>query len=1235
MNMKTLTETSTFRVLSLLLCFCFFIPAMNVSASSLQADKFKVSGIVKDATGEPVIGASVVEKGTTNGTVTDLDGNFNLSVASNSTIVISFIGYSDQEFHISKDNMVLNVNLKEDTEMIDEVVVVGYGVQKKENLTGSVAAVNFKDVASMPVANTANMLQGRLPGVMLTNNGAQAGHDSPEIRIRGVGTFEHNDPMVLIDGVESSVSQIAEIPADDIESVSVLKDAASASIYGFCFFIPAMNVSASSLQADKFKVSGIVKDATGEPVIGASVVEKGTTNGTVTDLDGNFNLSVASNSTIVISFIGYSDQEFHISKDNMVLNVNLKEDTEMIDEVVVVGYGVQKKENLTGSVAAVNFKDVASMPVANTANMLQGRLPGVMLTNNGAQAGHDSPEIRIRGVGTFEHNDPMVLIDGVESSVSQIAEIPADDIESVSVLKDAASASIYGVRAANGVILVTTKRGGEQKPTITYSGSIALQEATVLPDYVNSYEWAKMYNECWPSKAYTDDMLQKLQNGSDPDHFANTNWAKEMFRTAAMHQHHLSVNGGSKAVHYMISTQYFQQDGILRETANQRFNFRSNLDAQLGIVKLGLNLSGSRQNIDEPTTSVTGEGLMRYLTWFTRPTVPVRYSNGHYGFLDGNPNISQSVFKNPIEALNMGYKDNKHYRFDGKFFGEIDIMKGLKFRSSLAYKYYMNDVTTFNPKNNVRYDAEGNALTTVGTNKLTDYHYLETTYINENILTYDFSVGKHSFNLLAGHSIQATRWDKNEASKQGFATDNIYEMDGGTMNDHVTGSAEESSLQSFFGRLNYNYGGRYLLEMNVRHDGSSRMPKAHRYATFPSFSGAWIMTNEKFMENVKFLHSLKLRGSWGKLGNQEIGNYAYAATLAASGSYYFGDSKQIGMKTAKIPNENIKWETTTITDFGFDAAFWGGKINVTFDWYEKNTSDILMKLAMPGIFLGSLDAPYQNAGKVRNRGWELAANYFDQKGDWAWQAGFSLSGVKNEITDMKGVEDISNNTINREGEAIGSYYGLKAIGIYRTQADLDRVNANGQKILQNNQEPQLGDIMYEDIDNNGNINDADRTVIGNPFPKMQYSFNLGFSYKDFDVNTFWQGIAGVYRYNWDETTISNGGNKTSRWLDRWSESNPDGSMPRLGGTINNNYSSFWLTKGDYLRLKNLEIGYTFRQREFLTKLGVQSLRLYLAGTNLLTFTSLDDYDPEKLSTDSRNDVHPNTRTYSFGVNVKF
>lgn len=1004
----------------------------------------------------------------------------------------------------------------------------------------------------------------------------------------------------------------------------------------FSFLIHEINASTSSLQADnKFKVTGTVIDSNGEPIIGASAAEKGSANGTMTDIDGGFTINVTPNSTLVISFIGFHSKEYTISKNDLRLKVVLVENIKMMEEVVVVGYGVQKKENLTGAVSSIRFDDVASMPVANTTNMLQGRLPGVVLTNNGAQAGHDTPEIRVRGVGTFGNNNPMVLIDGVESSIDQISTLAPSDIASASVLKDAASASIYGVRAANGVILITTKRGSEQKPTITYSGSVALQQPTVLPDYVNSYEWAKMYNECWPSKAYTDEMLQKLQNGSDPDHFANTNWPKEMFRTAAMQQHHLSISGGSQSVHYMISTQYLNQNGIMRETANEQFNFRSNIDAKLGIVKLGLNLAGNRKKIDEPTTSVTESGLMRYLTWFTRPTVPVKYANGHWGVIDGNPNISQSVFKNPIEALNTGHRDNKHYRFDGNFFGEIDITQGLKFRSNLAYKYHTNDITTFNPKNTIRYDSDGNALTSMGINSLSDYHYLLTTYINENIFTYNLTLNQHKLNLLAGHSIQSSRWDKTESSKQGFPTDNIYEMDGGTMNDKVTGSAEETSLQSFFGRINYNYADRYMLEMNIRRDGSSRLPQSSRYATFPSFSGGWVVTNEQFMENIKYLDFLKLRASWGKLGNQEIGNYVYSPTMSSKGSYYFGDNKQIGMVTSKIPNENIKWETTTITDIGFDATFWNGKINVNFDWYEKNTSDILMQLPMPGIFLGSLSAPYQNAGKVRNRGWELAANYFDQRDDFSWQAGFLIAGVKNKIIDMKGVESISGNAINVAGNPISSYYGWKSVGIYRTQEDLDRVNANGQKIRQNNQTPELGDIMYEDVNNDGNINDKDRQIIGNPFPQLQYSFNLGFTYKDFDLNTFWQGISGIYRYNWDETTISNGGNKTSRWLDRWSETNIDGAMPRMGRNVNDTYSSFWLSKADYLRLKNLEVGYTFKQNKFLLKSGIQTLRLYVASSNLLTFTPLDNYDPEKTNSDSRNDVHPNTKTYSFGINVTF
>lgn len=1001
--------------------------------------------------------------------------------------------------------------------------------------------------------------------------------------------------------------------------------------------VSATPINAVSAGMQSSVVKGTVVDVNDEPVIGASVVLKGNASvGTITDLDGNFELSdIPRQGVLVISFVGYQNQEISYEGERS-LRIVLKEDTEILDEVVVVGYGTQKKANLTGAVSAVQFDELASMPVANTTNMLQGRLPGVVLSGNGAQAGYDTPEIRIRGVGTMgdaDKNNPMVLIDGVESSIAQMADLPASDIASVSVLKDAASAAIYGVRAANGVILVTTKRGGEQKPSITYSGSLAIQQATVLPDYVNSYEWARMYNEAQPSKAYTSEMLEALRTGSDPDHFANTDWVGEMFRTAPMHQHHLSVTGGSKDVHYMVSTQYFKQEGILKNTANQRFNFRSNVDAKLGIVKIGLNLSGSRQNIEEPTTSVTEDvGLMRYLTWYTRPTVPVTYSNGHYGYEDGNPFISSSVFKNPVYALNKGYKDNKHYRFDGQFFGEIDIWKGLKFRSSLAYKYYMNDTSTYNPKEAAIYSAEGEELQPAGTiNSLSDYHYLETSYINENILTYTNRIGKHEFSILLGHSIQESRWDSNTAGIQDFPTENIYELNGGSQNPSVSGEAVETALQSFFGRVNYNYDGRYLFEANVRRDGSSRLPKSNRYATFPSFSGAWIVSGEKFMEDVNWLSSLKLRASWGKLGNQEIGDYAYVATLGAQGGYYFGDKKYIGMRKTKIANEDIKWETTTITDVGLDASFLQNRINVTFDWYDKTTSDILLQLPMPGIFLGSLDAPYQNAGKVRNRGWELAVNYYDGVGDWQWQAGISLAGVKNKILDMKGQESIGDHVINREGEPINSYYGLKALGIYRTEEDFQRYPATVNGLA-----PQLGDIIYEDFDGNGNITeDGDRQIIGNPFPKLQYSFNLGFSWKNLDVTTFWQGLSGLERFSWDESIISIGGNKVSHWLDRWSPENPNGSMPRLGNSNNDIYSSFWLVKGDYLRLKNIEIGYTFRNEAWMSKIGVKSLRLYVAGTNLLTFTPLEDYDPEKQSSDMRNDVHPNTKTYSFGVNVKF
>lgn len=988
--------------------------------------------------------------------------------------------------------------------------------------------------------------------------------------------------------------------------------------------------------AQERTVTGKVYDAAGEPIIGASVVIQGTTQGTITDIDGAFQLKVQPSQTLVVSFLGYKDVILPVGNKND-FKVTLEEDSKKLDEVVVVGYATQKKVNLTGSVASVSSKDIQDIPVANTATLLQGRLPGLVLTQNGAQAGNDNPEIRIRGIGTFGNNNPMVLIDGVEGSLSQISEIPSADIDNISVLKDAASAAIYGVRAANGVILITTKRGqASSRVKVSYSGSYTLQTPGIVPDYVDSYNWALMRNEVTPD-TFSPEALQKLKDGSDPDHYANTNWLDAVLRNASMHQHHLSVSGGSENTHFMTSVAYSNQEGIMMKTGVERFSFRSNLDTRYKRFTFGLNLSGNKNNVTAPAVAPSGEGgIMRFVSWFTRPTVPVMYSNGHYGYVDGS-SMSAEMVKNPVELMSLGHRSNEYWRFNGKAFAGIELWDGLKFQTSLAYAFDLNATKSYTPKSPARYDADGNIVKAAGeTNKEEDYWYRNATWTNENLLTYNKQFNKHNINVLLGHSVIGSRFYKTTASIQGFPTENIYELKGGTINPGATGESEEYKLQSFFGRVNYSYDDRYLFEFNIRHDGSSRMPKANRYATFPSLSAGWVFSNEGFMKDYRNFSLGKLRLSWGKLGNQEIGNYAYAATLGASGNYFFDQSKdkQAGMVQTSVPNENIKWETTRSVNVALDLGFFNNRIQTTFEWFDKKTSDILMQLAMPGIFLGSLSAPYQNVGAVRNRGWEWTVNYSDSKGDWAWNVGFNLSHVKNEILEMGELEEkIDGNTINRIGNPIGAYFGYKAIGIYRTEADLQRTNSKGEVIKQNGVAPKLGDIMYADLDDNGNITPEDRDIIGNPFPKYSYSFNLGASWKNFDLSTFWQGVGGIYRYSW-ETSTDIRGNLTNRWVNRYSADNINAPMPALGNTMNDSYSSFWLEKSNYLRLKNLEFGYTFRQTE-LAKVGISSIRVYFAGSNLLTFTPLKNWDPEKSSGDTRNDVHPNMRTYSFGLNIQF
>lgn len=985
-------------------------------------------------------------------------------------------------------------------------------------------------------------------------------------------------------------------------------------------------------------ITGTVVDSQGEPMTGATVVVVGTQEATATDADGVFKLKAAQGQKLRASFVGCVTTEATVNAANNY-TITLRDNDNVLSDVVVVGYAVQKKTNLTGAVSALSSKDIANIPVANTASLLQGRLPGLVLTSNGAQAGNDTPEIRIRGIGTFNNNDPMVLIDGVESTVDQIQQIPAADIDNISVLKDAASASIYGVRAGNGVIIITTKKGQEgNKPKITFNGSYSVLTHGTIPTYLNSYEWAKVRNEASPG-TYDDAALEHLRLGDDPDHYANTNWLDEMLRTGGLQQYNFAISGGNKTVQYMNSVSYSNQKGIMKFTGVERMSFRSNINTDYKRFHFGINAFGAKTRVTTPAVSVGGDqGIMRRISWFTRPTVPVYYSNGDYGIVDGS--LRSILIKNPFLDLTSGTGRDNRWLFNGRAVAALDIWKGFKLQSSLAYVLEEQTTKKYSPKVQQQSTAEGESVYPAGeTNKLQDFWSRRQTWTWENLLTYNQTFAEvHDVNVLLGLSYMDSSYGCTGASKQGFPTENIFELDGGTINPQAWGNAWNYTLKSFFGRVNYVYDDKYLFEFNLRRDGSSRIPKKHRYGTFPSVSGGWVFTQEKFMEDITpVMNHGKVRLSWGKLGNQEIGNYAYTATLGASGNYFFDqtDDKQAGMVQTSVPNEDIRWETTRSWDVGLDLAFFSNRLTGSFDWFDKKTSDILMTVAMPGIFLGNLAAPYQNLGEVRNRGWELALGYQDGRGDWTWNATFSISHVANEILKLGDLDEmIGGSTINRVGEPINSFYALQSTGIYRNQEEVDSYkNADGKVITYNGQMPSPGDIRYADTNGDGNITPDDRVIIGNPFPKFSYGFNLGGSWKNIDLSMFFQGVSGLDRFTW-ETTSDIRGNLTDRFLDRWSETNPNGSMPRIGNENNNTYSSFWKQDASYLRLKNLEVGYTFRQ-PWLSKAAIENVRLYFTATNLFTITSLKHWDPEKYSSDARSDVHPGMRSYAFGINVQF
>ena len=976
-----------------------------------------------------------------------------------------------------------------------------------------------------------------------------------------------------------------------------------------------------SIQQSK-KVQGVVIDAAGAPIIGANVMVKGTTNGTITDLDGKFVIDIPNGAILEISYIGYISQE--IKPTNSNISITLKEDTQNLEEVIVVGYGIQKKVNLTGAVSNVKSEMMENRTTSDPVNMLTGNVSGVTIVQNSGQPGADGAALRVRGVGTLGNSEAMVIIDGVESSMSNV---DPNDIENISVLKDAAASSIYGVRAANGVILVTTKKGKTGKPVVSYNGYIGWQQATRMPKYLDSYNYAVLLNEAYQNDnlnpLYKNDELEKFKNHSDLDHYADSDWLGTLLsENGLFHNHHLSVNGGSKSVKYSVSFGYHNKEGLMPNTDYNKFNVRSNIDAKINDkLSFALNLSAHRSTPTSPASGVTN---IMYYAFRETPVTPIQFSNGNYGLFKNEHN---SVASARNSGLARAYNNN----FQGSASFVYNIIDGLSLRGNAATTFNLLDEHT-DLKSMKFYNADSSSpiRTTRSQASNRDNKMLEVNL--QAYLDYAKTFGKHDIKGLLGYSQLYNQYRILYATRKDLPlNNNLGEINAGDITTQETeGNLVEYALRSAFARVNYVYDNRYLLEANIRYDGTSRFPKNNRFGAFPSFSAAWRMSEESFF-NVSWIDNLKIRGSWGLLGNQEIGDYAFYNTYMFGQNYNFNNTLVPGISiNDKMANNIITWEKTDQIDVGLDADFLNGKLSLTSDFFIKNTKDILLELPIPEIV--GVKPPMQNAGKVRNTGVELQLSHNNQVRDFKYNMSFNFSYVHNEITDLSG-GDVPGRSV---GDPINNIYGYVCEGIFQNQAEID---AHPKQIWG----AVPGDLKYADLNNDGIVNEEDRKSIGTFFPKINFGIRLGFEYKNFDFTALMQGAGMVEAIVKDEINKAfyNGGKVTKYHLDRWTPENTDATYPRLSmkdSKKNWMPSTFWAQNASYLKMRNIQLGYSI-PKSVLGNSGISRLRVYCSIDNLFTITGFDGTDPEAAynmkDLTVASSYYPLTRNYSFGVNVSF
>ncbi len=995
--------------------------------------------------------------------------------------------------------------------------------------------------------------------------------------------------------------------------------------------------------AQKHAVTGVVSSAEdGTPIPFASVVVKGTTIGTSTDFDGNYSIELGEDDIIVFSMVGFSTQEFKVGTQE-VINVIMVTDNMGLDEVVVIGYGVQKKSSVTGSISSVKAEDIQKMPIQRAEQALQGQVSGVQVTMDSGQPGANL-SVNIRGIGTTGNSQPLYIIDG--NPVGDISYLASSDIGSMEVLKDASASAIYGARGANGVVIITTKQGTQGAAKLSYDGYYGIQNAWRQMDVLNAQDYAMIINES---------LLNAGKNSSSPDWIqdseiagigSGTDWQDQIFRkNAPIQSHTLSLNGGTDKILYSTALSYFSQDGIVSEdkSSYERVNFRvkgdyTSYDKKLKVGTSMVYSHYTSQGVDP--NNVYNSPLARAIN--IDPIAVVKNENGEFG----RPIRNMQEIVNPVAGM---YYLNDEYKTDkivGNLYAEYKVVDHVKVKTSLGidYAYQWHDVYT------PIYE-----LSTITKNDKTMVSKTMNNWYSTNwetTINYNNTFGEHEIDVIAGTTAMTSNYENLSGSGSELiigGLDYAYIDNVGNIESKSSGGTFDSnSLLSLFGRANYSFKDRYMASITVRRDGSSRFGPNDRYAVFPSISTGWIMSEEDFLKDklgpVTFV---KIRASWGQNGNENIGNFRYLSSIANNHNYNFNAGTVVnGSSPSKIANPDLKWETSEQTDIGLDIRL-GSYFYMNLDYYDKRTKDLLIDAPIPG-YVGN-SAPTVNGGTVQNKGFEALLGYNGNSNDFSYGGTLNFSMNKNEMLKINNDEGIiygnvnigpsgmKNLTIAKEGEPIGYFWGWETNGIYQNQAQIDASGAHQPSATP-------GDLIYVDQNKDGKMDDADRINLGDPHPDFTLGLNLNFAYRNFDLSMFWYGVFGnqivdaTRRYD-----LPNANYQTSV-LDRWTGEGSTNSTPKVSWSDNNNnqgnFSDYMVEDADYLRLKNLQIGYSL-PKSVLDKLHIEKFRIYVSGDNLLTFTEYSGLEPEignngnVFYTGIDQGIYPQARVFSIGANITF